>query len=61
MIPTVKLLDAIVGRKVDRENAAALIAALEQHPAGVDQPQRLAQFLAQVCHEGGGLRYVKEL
>lgn len=61
MKPTIEMLGRIVGRSVDRTNATALIAGIEAFPAGLDKPHRLAQYLPQVMHESGGLRYDREL
>lgn len=55
------LLDKIAGRKVDRANAGSVIAGLEAFPAGIDQPHRLAQYLAQLFHESGAFRYDREI
>lgn len=39
--------------------AAALTATMEEF--GIDTPQRKAAFLAQLAHESGSLKYVREL
>jgi putative chitinase len=36
-----------------------LVEAMEEF--GIDTPARQAAFLAQICHESGSLRYVREL
>jgi putative chitinase len=59
--PTIAQLDAIAGRPVDRDNARSLLDGLEACPAGLGQPHRLAQYLAQVMHESAGLQYDHEL
>jgi putative chitinase len=62
MIPTLEALDKIAGSRVDRDNAASLIEALTMYPsAGLGLPHRLAQFLAQLYHESGALRYNEEI
>lgn len=58
---TLDILDATVGFGVDRENARAVIVGLEAFPAGIDRPHRLAQYLAQLCHESGGFRWDQEI
>jgi putative chitinase len=40
---------------------AALLARVKEYGGPLNQPQVLAQFLAQVMHESGGLRYVREI
>lgn len=44
-------------------NARAIIVALDRYGArfGLDQPHRLAQFLAQLMHESLGFRYDREV
>ncbi len=46
-----------------RLRAVVYLLPLEEAMAefGIDTPQRQAMFLAQVCHESGALRYVREL
>lgn len=46
-----------------RQRAAAFLAPLNDAMAefGIDTPARQAAFLAQIAHESGSLRYVREL
>lgn len=43
------------------ERKAALLARVKEHGGPLNEPAVLAQFLAQVMHESGGLRYVREI
>lgn len=56
---TIETLDRIEGRKVNRANAAALLAGLAARPLGSDQ--RLAMYLGQTLHESVGLQYDSEI
>ena len=40
---------------------AALMARVKEYDGPLNEPAVLAQFLAQVMHESGGLRYVREI
>ena len=55
----VSMLDRIVGRPVDRSNAASLLAGLAARQLG--SARRLAMFCGQVLHESGGLRWDGEI
>lgn len=43
------------------ERRAALLARVRDYGGPLNEPAVLAQFLAQVMHESGGLRYVREI
>lgn len=43
------------------ERKAALMARIKEYGGPLNEPAVLAQFLAQVMHESGGLRYVREI
>lgn len=53
-------LGAIAGRTPDA-NMQSIIAGLAAHPAGLEQPHRLAHYLSQIAHESNGFRYDKEI
>lgn len=57
---TIDLLDTITGNTAMRDRKAALVARLAGFGAPFDEPAVLAQVLAQVLHEGGGLVDVRE-
>lgn len=44
-------------------NANSVLSGLAKHGAtfGLDQPHRLAQFIAQIMHESGAFRYDREV
>ena len=52
-------LDRIAGRAVDPSVLPALLSAMRSY--AIDTPVRAAAFLAQVAHESGGFKYVREL
>lgn len=58
---TVDLLDTITGNTAMRERKAALVARLAGFGGPFDEPAVLAQVLAQVLHESGAFRYVREV
>jgi len=43
------------------ERRAALLARVKAYGGPLNEPAVLAQFMAQVMHESGGLRYVREI
>ena len=43
------------------DRKAALMARVKEYGGPLNEPAVLAQFLAQVMHESGGLRYVREI
>jgi putative chitinase len=60
------LIQKIVGKALpakQKANAASVVAGLTGYgpAAGLDQPHRVAQFLAQVLHESGAFTYDHEL
>lgn len=65
--PTISLalIRKIVGKmtKAQAANAESVIVALSGYGGklGLDQPHRLAQYLAQVLHESGAFRYDREV
>lgn len=58
---TVELLDTITGNTAMRDRKAALVKRLAGFGAPFDEPAVLAQVLAQVLHESGAFRYVREV
>lgn len=42
-------------------NMKSVVEGLRAFPAGLEQPHRLAHYLAQLCHESGGFRYDREV
>lgn len=63
MIITLDQIRRIAKRAPDDANASSLLKALSGFGArfGLDQPHRLAQFVAQVMHESAEFRYDREL
>lgn len=60
---TAEMLRRIAKSNPNATNAASLVDALDKFGAGIglDQPHRLAQFVPQIMHESGGLKYNKEI
>jgi len=58
---TVDLLDTITGNTAMRDRKAALVKRLAGFGGPFDEPAVLAQVLAQVMHESGAFRYVREV
>lgn len=60
---TLEQLQKSARKKINVANAMSVLIALEKygHRFGLDQPHRLAQFLAQIMHESGEFRYDKEI
>lgn len=58
---TVDLLDTITGTTAMRDRKAALCKRLAGFGGPFDEPAVLAQVLAQVLHESGAFRYVREV
>lgn len=58
---TVDLLDTITGNTAMQDRKAALVARLAGFGGPFDEPAVLAQVLAQVLHESGAFRYVREV
>jgi putative chitinase len=52
-------LERIAGRAVDASVLPALLSAMRAY--AIDTPARAAMFLAQIAHESGGFRYVREI
>jgi putative chitinase len=52
-------LNRIAGREVDESVLPSLLASMRKF--AIDTPARAAAFLAQVAHESGGFRYLKEI
>ena len=61
---SITLLEKVAGRRLSKAakvNAASLIEGLAAYGDGIEQPHRLAQFLAQVMHESGSFRSDREI
>lgn len=60
---TADMLHRIAKSTPNATNAASLIQALDKYGEQMElnQPHRLAQFVPQVMHESGGLKYNKEI
>jgi putative chitinase len=60
---TADMLRRIAKATPNATNAASLIQALDKYGEQMElsQPHRLAQFVPQVMHESGGLKYNKEI
>lgn len=56
-------LDQITGGSMDRLNALSFLTGLNQfgHDCGLNHPHRLAQYVAQMCHESFAFRYDQEI
>lgn len=61
MTLTVALLDRITGSASHAATKAALVERLAADGGPLNDPPVLAQFLAQVLHESGGLRWTREI
>ncbi len=59
------LIRSVVGKmtKAQTDNATSVVVALQNYGdgTGLDQPHRLAQFLAQTTHESGAFAYDREV
>lgn len=59
------LIRSVVGKmtKAQAENANSVVVALQSYGLGVglDQPHRLAQYLAQLLHESGAFKFDREV
>lgn len=62
-ILTVAFLNRVLIGKPPAKNVNAIVDAVNTYGKrfGLDQPHRLAQFLAQVLHESGSLKYFAEI
>ncbi|MGH1355352.1 MAG: glycoside hydrolase family 19 protein [Thalassovita sp.] len=62
-ILTYSQLDKITGGKLGRDNANSFLAGLNRFggECGLMPPHRLAQYVAQMCHESQGFRYDQEV
>ena len=60
MIVIPATLAAVAGRPVNA-NMASIVNGLAMLPSGIEQPQRLARFLGQTCHESLGWTYDREI
>lgn len=62
-ILTFSQLDKICGGAMDASNATSFLAGLNQFgfQRGLNQPHRLAQYVAQMCHESFAFRYDQEI
>lgn len=56
-------LAQIAGGRPDKSNINSIVVALTEYgpKTGLDKPHRLAQFIAQIAHESGGLKYDREI
>ena len=61
MILTLDQLQACMPYAGDRAPIFLECLNTATHEFGIDTPQRLASFLAQVAHESGSLRYTREI
>ena len=61
MMLTVDHLDQITGNGGNAARKAALVDRLARYGGPICAPPVLAQCLAQIMHESGGLRYVREI
>lgn len=61
MYLTVEHLNAITGSKGRADRKSALCRRLEQYGGPINDRPVLAQCLAQMLHESGGLQYVREI
>lgn len=57
----IALLHRITGGTGMAERKAALLRRLDQYGGALTEPPVLAQFLAQLLHESGAFRYVREV
>jgi putative chitinase len=57
---TTEFLASVAGQPVN-SNMRSIVAGVQAFPAGLDRRQRVAQYVAQLCHESGGFRYDREL
>lgn len=60
---TSELLATVASPKADNDNIKSVVVSLDKYgpAAGLNQPHRLIQYLAQIAHESGGFRYDQEL
>lgn len=60
---TLEIIRRAAPRAPNEANARSVVVALERHGArfGLDQPHRLAQYLAQLAHESAWFRFDREV